>query len=236
MLIWKIIKDVFLNFYDSLFFYIGLSILWFLLVSPIIFLAINAFAAEQILIYFLLPVILLGPFILSGLKLVNRRYCKETAKLRQFLTGIPSSFLPGLAGIFYGGAIYIILFIALNFYLARLEESFLMVILTALVAYFIIFFTITQMFFWGLTAVRGTIGFKQRVKYSLLIPLDNIIQATLWFLVQMAISGLLFVVLPGIPILFFSFSSLLIIIGTRKLVAPYLDADFAQESQETQES
>ncbi len=230
MLIWKIIKGIFYNFYDSLFFYIGLSILWFLLSSPIIFLAINAFAAQQIHVYFLLPVILLGPIILSGLRLVNRKYSKTGAKLRQLFTGLPSSFLPGLAGILYGGVVYVVLFIALNFYLARLEESFVMIILMVMVAYFLLFFTISQMIFWGLTAVKSDINFWQRIKYSLLIPLDNIIQATLWLMVQVLFSGILFVVLPGIPILFFSLSSLLIVIGTRKLVEPYLENDFAQET------
>lgn len=230
MLIWKIIKEIFYNFYDSLFFYIGLSILWFLLASPIIFLAINAFAAGQIYFYFLLPMILLGPIILSGLRLVNNKYSKSGAKLRQFLTGLPGAFLPGVAGIFYGGTVYIVLFVALNFYLARMEESFFIVVLTALVAYFILFFTITQLFFWGLTAIKKEISFWQRIKYSLLIPLDNIIQATLWLILQLTFAGVLFILTPGFPILFFSLSSLLIVIGTRKLVEPYLENDLAQES------
>ena len=111
-----------------------------------------------------------------------------------------------------------------------------MMALTALVAYFILFFTMTQMFFWGISAIREEMGFIRRMKYSLLIPLDNIIQAFLWLMVQLAFIVALFIVTPGLPVLFFSLTGLLVIAGTRKLLAPYIsDAEGTEGADNTVE-
>ena len=235
MLIWEVIKDVFKKFYDSLFFFIFFSLIMFLLISPIVFLVLNSIFMGVFLPY-LLPLFLVGPIILSGLRLVDLRYNEGRGTLRQIFTGLPGVFINGLTGFIYSALIYLILYVALNFYLVRVEEGFLMMALTALVAYFILFFTMTQMFFWGISAIREEMGFIRRMKYSLLIPLDNIIQAFLWLMVQLAFIVALFIVTPGLPVLFFSLTGLLVIAGTRKLLAPYIsDAEGTEGADNTVE-
>ncbi len=220
MVFLDIVKAVFREFYSSLFFYIFLSFIWFLLSTPIIFLGLNSLLGGVNLL-FLLPALLLGPIFLSGLKTVSCRTGEKGARLRQIFTELPGSFISGLVGIIYAGIFYAVFYVAFNFYLVRAENNFFMMVLAVLVLYFALVFTISQMYFWGLSALRPELSFWEKVKYSFLLFIDNLIQSFLWLMGLLGIVALLLIITPGLPVLFFSLTSLLIIVGTRKLSDPY---------------
>lgn len=229
MTFWNIIKDAFKKFYESLFFNIIISLIWFAFSAPIMFLALNAFRPQGITFPLLIPLLLIGPFTISGMTVIDKKYCREPVKLRQFFTDLPPVFIKGIINMAFAGAVYAVLLIAVNFYLARSGDSFVMLALTALVVYFLLYFTLSQMLFWGLSVVREEMNFLTRVKYSLLIPLDNLFHSAIWLLIQLVLTAGLFILIPGLPVLFFSLTSLLIISGTRKLLDPYVKEELQIE-------
>jgi len=225
LLVVQIMKEVFKTFYSGLFKAIILNLVCFLLISPIIFLFVNGIYLD-FFVPFMLPVFLLGPIILSGLNLLNKIYRKEDFKLKKILSIIKESFLPGLLAIIYTIIIYIILLVDVWFFYVRSDGNLVFLALAALFAYLTVFFSITQLYFWGLMVYGNEIKFWTRIKRSFFLAFDNILQSFFWLAIILVITGLFIYFTPIFPALYFSITGFTIIIGTDKFLNTYKDEEY----------
>ncbi|MFW5873471.1 MAG: hypothetical protein ACOCVD_02190 [Bacillota bacterium] len=225
MLVVQIMKEVFKTFYKGLFKSIILNLIGFLFVSPIVFLFVNGIYLE-FFIPFMLPIFLIGPIILTGLNLLNNIYRNKDFNLKKVLSVIKNSFLPGLLAISYTLIVYIILLVDIWFFYGRSGGSIIFLALTALFVYLTVFFSITQLYFWGLMVDSFKIKFWTRIKRSFFLAVDNILQSFLWLTIIMAITGIFLYFTPIFPALYFSITGFTIVIGTDKFLNTYNEQDY----------
>jgi len=230
---WKLIKQVFGCFYDNLFFLIFFNILWFILVFPLLFLSFQGVVMGFLLL--LLSLIPVGPLFLSGLKVLDQLAAGEKARFRDLFLNLKGSFLPGLTGFIYSLAVYLILIVDIYFFYNRIEQSYLMIPLAVIIFYLIIFFSMSQLYFWGLNVRETEKSLWQRIKKSLLLVLDNMLASFLWLMFVISFTALLLVILPGIPILFFGLIGLTIMIGNRMIMEQYKEERAGKEGDDSQD-
>ncbi len=233
MFAWKLIKQVFGCFYDNLFFLIFFNILWFILVFPLLFLSFQGMVMGFLLL--LLSLIPVGPLFLSGLKVLDRLAAGEKARFRDLFLNLKESFLPGLTGFIYSLAVYLILIVDIYFFYRRIEQSYLMIPLVVIIFYLIIFFSMSQLYFWGINVREAEKSLWQRIKKSLLLVLDNMLASFLWLMFVISFTALLLVILPGIPILFFGLIGLTIMIGNRMIMQQYTEEKAGKEGDDKQD-
>lgn len=225
MLVVQIMKEVFKTFYGELFKAIILNLICFLLISPIIFLFVNGIYLDFFL-PFMLPVFLLGPIVLSGLNLLNNLYRNRGFRFKKIFSIIKKSFLPGLLAIIYTFIIYIILLVDIWFFYVRSDGNLVFLALAALFAYLTVFFSITQLYFWGLMVYANEIKFWTRIKRSFFLAFDNILQSFFWLAIVLVITGLFIYFTPIFPALYFSITGFTIIIGTEKFLNTYKEDEY----------
>lgn len=225
MLVVQIMKEVFKTFYGGLFKAIILNLIGFLLISPIVFLFINGIYLD-FFIPFMLPAFLLGPIILSGLNLLNKIYRNEDFNFKKILSTIKKSFFPGLLAIIFTIAVYIILLVDIWFFYVRSEGNLIFLALTALFAYLTVFFSITQLFFWGLMVYGREIKLWTKIKRSFFLSVDNILQSFFWLAIIILITGIFLYFTPIFPALYFSITGFTIIIGTDKFLSTYKEEEY----------
>ena len=225
MLVVQIMKDVFKTFYGGLFKAIILNLIWFLLVSPIVFLFVNGIYLE-FFIPFMLPVLILGPIILTGLNLLNKIYQNENFSLKGIFIIIKNSFFPGLLAMIYTLVVYVILIIDIWFFYGRSDGNLVFLVLTALFVYLTVFFSITQLYVWGLLVHGNELTLWTRIKRSFFLAVDNILQSFFLLAIVTAITGGFLYLTPIFPALYFSITGLTIIIGTDKLLNSYKEDDY----------
>lgn len=232
MFVWKLIKKVFSCFYDNLFFLIFFNILWFVLVFPLLFLALQGLMLGFLLL--LLSLIPVGPLFLSGLTVLDNLAAGEQARFRDLFLNLKKSFFPGLIGFIYSLIVYLILIVDIYFFYTRIEQSYLMIPLAVIIFYLIIFFSMSQLYFWGLNVRERGISLWQKIKKSLLLVLDNMLASFLWLMFAISFTALLLVILPGIPILFFGLIGLTIMFGNRMIMQQYSEDQAAKEGGDNQ--
>lgn len=225
MLVVQIMKEVFKTFYGGLFKAIILNLIWFLLISPIVFLFVNGIYLD-FFIPFMLPVLILGPIILTGLNLLNKIYHNEDFSLKGIFNTIKNSLFSGFLAIVYTIAVYLILIIDIWFFYGRSEGNLLFLVLTALFVYLTVFFSITQLYFWGLLVHGKELTLWTKIKRSFFLAVDNILQSFLWLAIITAITGGFLYLTPIFPALYFSIAGLTIIIGTDKFLNTYKEDDY----------
>ncbi len=223
---WELLKKVFRCFYDNMFFLIFFNILWFIIIFPLAFISFQGILMGLILAA--LALIPIGPLCLSGLKVLSCLVRGDKARFRDLFLNFKSSFLPGLAAFFYTVVIYVILIVDIVFFYNRIEQTYLMIPLAIIIFYLILFFSMSQLYFWGLTVDYLEFSFWERIKKSLLLVLDNFLESFLWLLFMVAFVTILIVILPSIPILFFGLTGLTIIVGNDMILQQY---DFAKEEE-----
>ena len=233
MFAWKLIKEVFSCFYDNLFFLIFFNILWFVLVFPLLFLSFQGLVMGFFLL--LLTLIPVGPLFLSGLKVLDRLAAGEKARFRDLFLNLKKSFFPGLIGFIYSLIVYLILIVDIYFFYTRIEQSYLMIPLAVIIFYLIIFFSMSQLYFWGLNVREREKSLWQKIKKSLLLVLDNMLASFLWLMFVISFTALLLVILPGIPILFFGLIGLTLMIGNRMIMQQYSEDKAAEEGDDNQD-
>lgn len=233
MFAWKLIKQVFGCFYDNLFFLIFFNILWFLLVFPLLFLSFQGVVMGFLLL--LLSLIPVGPLFLSGLKVLDKLAAGEKPRLRDLFLNLKESFIPGLIGFIYSLAVYLILIVDIYFFYNRIEQNYLMIPLAVIIFYLIIFFSMSQLYFWGLSVREAERSLWQKIKKSLLLVLDNMLASFLWLMFVISCTALLLVILPGIPILFFGLIGLTIMLGNRIIMQQYIEEESGNKGDDSQD-
>ncbi|MGM0420202.1 MAG: hypothetical protein ACQEQG_04330 [Bacillota bacterium] len=225
MLILTILKEVFKTYYKGLFKVIIINLLWFLLISPIFFFALNGIYLN-LYIPFLLPILFLGPLMLIGFNLLFEIYQGESFTWKGFWNIIKGTFLPGLGAIFYSVFIYIVLFVDIYYFYTRADGGFLFLALAALFLYLLIFFSITQLYFWGLMVLGDKLTFWNKIKRSFFLATDNLLQAFLWLAFIILITGVFLYITPLFPAVYFSLFGLTIIVGTKTFLDTYNQEDY----------
>lgn len=218
MLVIKIIKESFIKYYDELFKYVLLNIVWFsLYMLPFLLVYINEVFVFVAALYL---IIIAGPTILSGMNYINRTFNRDEATIKGFLRGVKGNFKRGILSFLFSGVIYAIFILDIIFFLQN-SQNYIMMIIAILFFYLFIFFSMMQIYYWGLLTIQPETGLWQIVKRSFLLVLDNILPTILIFILLIV----LFVLNIGLafltPFFLFTLISLVVIIMTRNILEKY---------------
>ncbi len=218
MLVIKVIKESFIKYYDELFKYVLLNLVWFsLFMLPFLLVYIND---VFIIVATLNLIIIAGPTILSGMNYIYKTFDREEATIKSFFRGIKDNFKRGLLSFLFSLVIYAVFILDIIFFLQN-SQNYIMMIIAIFFFYLFILFSMMQIYYWSLLIIQPETGFWQLVKRSFLLVLDNILSSILIFIVVVILIvlniGLAFLT----PFFLFTLISLVIIIMTRNILEKY---------------
>lgn len=220
MLALGIIKESIIKFYDELFKFVIVNILWFsILILPFLFLYIST-ANIVFIILILYLLIIAGPLMMSGLSYIDNSLNRFGSDIKDFFIGIKENFKRGIQGFLFTFFAYFLIIIDLIFFLQR-SENYLMMIISMLFFYMLIIFSMMQIYFWGLLTIRKDVGFLQIVKQSFALVLDNIFPTILVFLFLVIIFILNLVLAIIMPFFFFMLTALVFVITSKTILKKY---------------
>lgn len=222
MLVWTIIKNSFIKFYDNLFKMVFLNLIWVILILLFLFLVYGGIATGW-LIPVIIPIVLMGPLTLSGLTVIDGVVEGNGLEINKFLVGIKKYFKRGLAGFLFTIIPYLILILDFYFYFQKGSKNQLMLYISVVLLYVIIFFSMVQLFFWGLLVIQRETSVIQVIKNSLLLTMDNVLFTFLWFVLVALIFIVLLITGVGIALVALVLVGFMIITGTRKILEKYTD-------------
>ncbi len=214
----KVLKDSFIKYYDELFKYVMLNIIWFsLFMVPFLLVYLNE---VFIIIGVLSLIVFAGPIILSGMNYIYKTFDREETTIKGFFRGIKDNFKRGILSFLFSVVIYAIFILDIIFFLQN-SQNYIMMIIAILFLYLFIFFSMMQIYYWGLLTIQPETGLWQIVKRSFLLVLDNILPTILIF-ISLVILFVLNIVLAFLtPFFLFTLISLIIIIMTRNILEKY---------------
>ena len=220
MEIFSILKSTFKDFYEELFKLVLLSVAWFVISSVLLFAVFIGLTSGWYLIL-LLPLIFLGPVFLTSLYGANEILEEGRVAFKSLFSYFKSNFWRGFLVFLISVILYIIFIVDLRFFLLKGQENIWLLAFAFLFAYLLIYFSICQAYLWGLLIVQGDKSFKDILKNAVILSLDNIIFSLLWFLAIFLLTVILFVIGIGLPAGFIGIVGLLIIKGTKEMLAKY---------------
>lgn len=220
----KVIKETFIQFYEYLFKFIVLDLVWFLVISSPFFLAMLLPNPGLQIVLLAITILLFGPSFLSGLHNVRGVINKDDVSIKDFFKGIKTYFKRGLLAFLLMGGIYFLLFIDMYFFVSR-TSNIVMQFISIFFFYLVILFSIVQIYFWGLLVIQGDIGIFTILKRSALITLDNALYSFLLFLFLFLLALIITVLGVGLPLLFLGLIGISIIIGTRNVLDKYQETE-----------
>lgn len=215
-----VLKTTFIKFYNDLFKLALLSLVWFIL-SMLMFITVLFSLSSGIYLLALIPLFLTGPIFLTSL--YGAEEILENGKLRfktvfaYFKVNFWRAFFVFLISLF----LYIIFLVDLRFFLLKGQENIYLLALAFLFAYLLIYLSIYQLYLWGLLIVQPDKKIREIFKNALILSLDNITFSLLWFLSVLILTLVLVVTGIGIPAGFIGIIGLLIILGTKDILAKY---------------
>ncbi len=218
MLVIKVIKESFIKYYDELFKYVLLNLVWFsLLMVPFLLVYINEVFVFVAAIYL---IIIAGPTILSGMNYIYSTFNRGEPTIKSFFRGIKENFKRGLLSFLFSLVVYAIFILDIVFFLQN-SQNYIMMIVAIFFFYLFILFSMMQIYYWSLLTIQAETGFWLQVKRAFLLVLDNIISSVLIFIVVVIIFilnvGLAFLT----PFFLFTLISLISIIMTRNILEKY---------------
>jgi len=218
--VFNIIKSSFIQFYDHLFKLIFINLIWFLLMIAVLFVGYTG-VINQWYLPLIVPLLFTGPFFLSGLHITDKLILSEDTVIKDFFNGIINYFKRGLSAFVFTTGIYIILVIDLIFFVQKGRENVIFLIIGILFIYLILFFSMMQIYFWGLLTVQKEERLMVIIKRSFLLTMDNIIFIFLLLLFLIILTVVLTITGVGLPLLFLVITGLLICNGTRFTLKKY---------------
>lgn len=215
---WKIIKKSFADFYKHLFLLGTISLIWFMSVGPLGYLGIGGLFLGQPFTV-LLSLILIGPLTIGAYYFTNGLIKFAEFRIRDYFRGFAKFFLRGMLAYWLSLLIFIVLLVDLLFFW-RFGNRIL-AYLSGLWVYLIVFYLMSQFYFWSLL-VETEEGIGKCLKKSLLMTLDNILYSLVIFL---AFVGLLAVGVVtagvGLAVTFIGFLGILANNATYNLLVKY---------------
>ncbi len=220
MEIFSILKSTFKNFYEDLFKLVLLSVAWFIVSSVLLFAVFIGLTSGWYLII-LLPLVFLGPVFLTSLYGANRILEEGRVAFKSLFSYFKNNFWRGFLVFLASVILYAIFIVDLRFFLLKGQENIWLLAFAFLFAYLLIYFSIYQAYLWGLLIIQGDRPLKDILKNAVIISLDNVIFSLLWFLAIFLLTVILFVIGIGLPAGFIGIIGLLIILGTKEMLAKY---------------
>lgn len=220
MEIFSILKSTFKDFYEELFKLVLLSVAWFIISSVLLFAVFIGLTSGWYLIL-LLPVVFLGPVFLTSLYGANEILEEGRVAFKSLFAYFKNNFWRGFLVFLASVILYAIFIVDLRFFLLKGQENIWLLAFAFLFAYLLIYFSIYQAYLWGLLIVQGDKSLKDILKNAVILSLDNIIFSLLWFLAIFLLTVILFVIGIGLPAGFIGIVGLLIILGTKEMLAKY---------------
>lgn len=220
MEIFSILKSTFKDFYEDLFKLVLLSVAWFIISSVLLFAVFIGLTSGWYLIL-LLPLLFLGPVFLTSLYGANQILEEGRVAFKSLFSYFKSNFWRGFLVFLASAVLYAIFIVDLRFFLLKGQENIWLLAFAFLFAYLLIYFSIYQAYLWGLLIIQGDRPLKDILKNAVIISLDNVIFSLLWFLAIFLLTVILFVIGIGLPAGFIGIVGLLIILGTKEMLAKY---------------
>ncbi|MFW5736256.1 MAG: hypothetical protein ACOCXB_02740 [Halanaerobium sp.] len=220
MEIFSILKSTFKDFYEYLFKLVLLSLGWFFISSVLLFAVFIGLTSGWYLVL-LLPLIFLGPVFLTSLYGANEILEEGKVAFKSLFSYFKSNFWRGFLVFLISVILYAIFIVDLRFFLLKGQENIWLLAFAFLFAYLIIYFSIYQAYLWGLLIVQGDKSLKNIFKNAVILSLDNIVFSLLWFLAIFLLTVILFVIGIGLPVGYIGIVGLLIIKGTKEILANY---------------
>lgn len=220
MEIFSILKSTFKDFYEELFKLVLLSVAWFIISSVLLFAVFIGLTSGWYLIL-LLPVIFLGPVFLTSLYGANEILEEGRVAFKALFAYFKHNFWRGFLVFLASVILYAVFIVDLRFFLLKGQENIWLLAFAFLFAYLLIYFSIYQAYLWGLLIVQGDKSLTDILKNAVILSLDNIIFSLLWFLAIFLLTVILFVIGIGLPAGFIGIVGLLIILGTKEMLAKY---------------
>jgi hypothetical protein len=218
--IFSILKSTFKDFYEDLFKLVLLSVAWFVISSVLLFAVFIGLQSGWYLII-LLPLIFLGPVFLTSLYGVNEILEEGRVAFKSLFAYFKNNFWRGFLVFLISVILYIVFVVDLRFFLIKGQENIWLLAFAFLFAYLLIYFSIYQAYLWGLLIIQGDRPLKDIFKNAVILSLDNIIFSLLWFLAIFLLTVILIVIGIGLPAGFIGIIGLLIIQGTKEMLAKY---------------
>ncbi|RAK08936.1 hypothetical protein C8C77_11573 [Halanaerobium saccharolyticum] len=220
MEIFSILKSTFKDFYEYLFKLVLLSVAWFVISSVLLFAVFIGLQSGWYLII-LLPLIFLGPVFLTSLYGANEILEEGRVAFKSLFSYFKNNFWRGFLVFLISVILYIVFVVDLRFFLIRGQENIWLLAFAFLFAYLLIYFSIYQAYLWGLLIIQGDRSLTDIFKNAVILSLDNVVFSLLWFLSIFLLTVLLFVIGIGLPAGFIGIIGLLIIQGTKEMLAKY---------------
>ncbi len=218
--IFSILKSTFKDFYEELFKLVLLSVAWFIISSVLLFAVFIGLTSGWYLII-LLPLVFLGPVFLTSLYGANEILEEGRVAFKSLFSYFKNNFWRGFLVFLISVILYGIFIVDLRFFLLKGQENIWLLAFAFLFAYLLIYFSIYQAYLWGLLIIQGDRPLKDIFKNAVILSLDNIIFSLLWFLAIFLLTVILFVIGIGLPAGFIGIVGLLIILGTKEMLAKY---------------
>lgn len=220
MELFSVLKSTFIKFYEELFKLILLSIAWFIS-SSILLLTIFISLNSKWYLILLVPLFFGGPIFLTALYGVNEISKVGKVSCELLFLYFKNNFWRGFLVFITSSILYFILLVDLRFFLIKGQANLWFLALAFLFAYLLIYFSIYQVYLWGLMIIQSDKKLKDIFKNAAIISLDNIVFSLLWFLAIFLITVILAVTGIGIPAAFIGLIGLLIIQGTQAVLDKY---------------
>ena len=219
-LFWETFKKSFYLFYEYSFILVFVNLTWFFLSGLFVFIGYGAILSRMIFLL-IIPAVFLGPLFLSGLHIADVAARERQVIWVDFLKGIKNHFKRGLKGFIFSIIVYIVLI--LDFYIIFQVglENVLMLILFGILLYISLFFSMSQLYFWGLLTCREDDSMFSIFKHSLIFCFDNILFAFLWLIIVVALTLIMIRFSIIFPAFFMGLIGLFIMNGTRLTLEQY---------------
>lgn len=214
------LKFTFKKYYEHLFKLVFVGLSWFILTSILLFVGFFALSTGAYP-FLILPIVLIGPLLLTGLEAVHLVINQESAGFKKLISYFKSKFWRGFLVFLVTALIYLIFIVDLRFFLVRGQENTWLLAFAFLFAYLVIYFSIYQAYLWGLLIVQSEQSIKNILKNALVISLDNLLFSLLWLLALVILAGLLIVTGIGLPLAFMGILGILLIKGCQEMLAKY---------------
>lgn len=217
MSFWQIIKKSFKDFYTYLFLLAGVSLIWFFTVGPLLYVGAGGIFLRKPLLV-VMSLIFVGPLTVAGFYITNQLINFGEARLKEFFDGFARFFLRGMLAYWFNLVILLILIVDLYVFLNMQNW---MTYLSGVWIYLILFFLMSQIYFWSLL-VEMKEGILKSYKRAVLLTLDNLLYSLgiffmflLLFIVGIVTAGV------GLAVTFMGFLGILANNATYNLLVKY---------------
>ena len=217
---WNDFKEYYLK-------YMIFNIIWFFVITFLYFISLRSIYGGN---YFILiiPILLGGPLILSGLELVNN----GNFQIKQVLKNLKEKLYTSIIIFVFSAVVYGVLIYDFFFALNKVGNNNLYLVFPVIILYLIIMFNMYQISLWGLIFEKYNLKFFKYLKKAYQNTIDNFLFALIWSLIIFIFIIILVFTRIGAFLFLNSFVSILILNGKDQML---LENESNRESAENEQ-